>query len=159
MVVFYWGGGSCPLTFFRGPPQQEWRRGHAAKKEFRTCFCHILFSYVTHPENRCVIILGRQRAFVFAALGWVGPSWPERLWSQDDWRMWVGVAVGSLSPLDSAPPHAAQSCCGCVSSHFRHTGSFPRKSLVVRRDARWGICALLWNFTIDVTVGFRHWHV
>lgn len=134
-------GGLCTLTFFRDQHNRNDRLPRS-EKEFTTCFCHIFFSFVTYPSNRCVITLGGRDSFVLAVLvveNRVGPDVAGRQWLED-----VG---GRGGPVLSAIgfPRAAQSCCGCVCRHFRHTGSFPRKSLVVRGDTRWGICALLWN--------------
>lgn len=53
--------------------------------------------------------------------------------SVNDWRMSVGVAMFSLSPLDFLS--AAQSCCYCVSRHFLHRATVFKAS-DYRRERR-----------------------
>lgn len=106
------------------------------------CANHSLLSFISIASPLGPTFISRHQSFdhYWHELAWRKSDLARKCCSVNDWRMSVGVAMFSLSPLDFLS--AAQSCCYCVSRHFLHRATVfkasKRLSVVVRGGTRWG---------------------
>lgn len=148
--------GVLHTDILSGPTSTGMTRLPRSQKEFRTCFGHIFFSYVTHPENRCVIILGRQRSLVLGSLVVAARVVPEVVvygWLEDvgGCCTWLLIAIGF-------PPRRSELLRLRLQPLPTH-GQFSKQ--VTRREMGHKMRYLRFalKFTIDVMVCFCHWRV
>lgn len=121
-----------------------------SRKEFTICF--VTFYSPWYRLNRCNT--QTSRFFCFSNAGCGKLSWPgsSGLSMIGECR-WVLRCFPYRYWVSSPPLKTAAAASPALPPHGH---SFPRKSLVVRGDPRWGICAFL-MVIIAVTVPFWHW--